>query len=488
MKIFMQKYSFLLFLSVGLAAALAGCKVGPNYQSPSASTPDGWISVKADEKAEIEQDWWKHFHDPILDQLLAKTIAGNYDLKIATTRIAEARAARATARSDLLPVVNTDANAERQSNRIAFGSVPFDLAKPFNTFQTGFDASWELDIFGGRRRGVEAANADLQATEATAEDTRISLLAEVARTYIDIRQYQTQLALAQDTITAQEQTAKIAQERFKAGEVAGIDATEAKAQVSQAKSQLPYYQSLLLQAEFSMDLLLGDTPGTTQKLITTSQPIPVGDKVLIVAAPAKVIASRPDVRMAERKLASATAQQGIAVAQFFPDISLTGFLGLLSSDSNTLLQANSKSWDIGGGVVWPILNYGKLSANKHAADAREQEALAIYQKSVLTALSDVERSVSAYTKEEEHRTALEEAAKEDEKAVKVQRARYKEGLSSFIEVLDAERTLYSAQSQTATSRAITAQNLIAVYKSLGGGWKDVKTGDKTSPSAPTQNP
>jgi NodT family efflux transporter outer membrane factor (OMF) lipoprotein len=322
--------------------------------------------------------------------------------------------------------------------------------------------------------------------EATRDDVRVSMLAEVARTYVDIRQYQTQLAITQDTIAADEDSARIARQRFKVGDTAELDATQADAQVKQARAQLPYYQNLLAQSEFSMDVLLGEKPGATQAIITSSQPIPVADKSLVLAAPAKVIASRPDVREAERKLASATAQIGTAKAQFFPDVSLSGFLGLLSTNAYDFAHGGSKSWDVGGSVIWPILNYGKLSANLNASDARQQEALATYQKTMITALSDVERSVTSYTKEEEHRAALEDAEKDDRKALKIARERYKEGLSSFIDVLDAERTLDSIETQTAASEALTSQNLIAVYKSLGGGWKapDVKTADIAGPKQP----
>jgi NodT family efflux transporter outer membrane factor (OMF) lipoprotein len=480
----------ILMSTLCIAALLAGCKMGPDYiNPPEAAISEKWLSAESDAEAQIQQDWWKYFNDPVLDGFIAKATASNWDLKIAEARIAEARAARATARNDLLPTVNTDASFERQGNRLAFpGSPGFNLAKPFDVYQTGFDATWELDLFGGKRREIESANADLQAAEASRDDARVSLLAEVARTYVDIRQYQAQLAITNDTIDAEDKTAKIARERFKVGDTAELDVVQADAQVKQAKAQLPYYQNLLMQAEFSMDVLLGEKPGATQAVITTTQPIPVGDKSLVLAAPARVIAERPDIRIAERKLASATAQQGVAVAQFFPDISLSGFFGLLSTDAGNLLRTSSKSWDVGGNVLWPILNYGKLSANLHAADARQQEALAEYQKSVIAALSDVERSFTAYTKEEDHRVALEEATKYSLHSVSIARERYKEGLSSFIEVLDAERSLYTSQSQTAASSAATSQNLIAVYKSLGGGWKaeavPAKAPEAVTPATP----
>lgn len=475
----MKKTLFALMATTLLSA----CAVGPDFLFPASNAPDAWVSIAHDEKATAEQDWWKHFNDPVLDQLIAKAVENNLDLKVAQSRILAARAARQNAGNDLLPTVNVTGSAERQANRLAIGDAPFNLSKPFNVFQTGFDASWEFDLFGGKRRALEAANADLQAAQANADAVRVSLLAEVARTYVDIRQYQVQLTITQQTIDAEDKTAKIAKERFKVGDTAELDVTLADAQVQQARAQLPYYQNLALQAQFSMDVLLGEKPGATQAIVSAMQPIPVGDKALVLTAPAKVIAERPDIREAGAQLASATASQGVAVAKFFPDISLSGFLGFLSADAGDVLRTGSKSWDLGGNVLWPILNYGKLSANLKAADAQQQQALALYQKSVIAALSDVEKSVTAYTKEEEHRVALLKAAELNQHSVKIARERYKEGLSSFIEVLDAERSLYSSQAQAAASQAATSQNLIAVYKSLGGGWQDVP-----KPAAPEAKP
>jgi NodT family efflux transporter outer membrane factor (OMF) lipoprotein len=293
----------------------------------------------------------------------------------------------------------------------------------------------------------------------------------VARTYVDIRQYQQQLAIATSLVAAQEATLKVARERFRSGTVPQLDITQAKAQSVQTQAKIPYYRNLLAQAEYSMDVLLGENPGATQAVITATQPVPAPDKALVLATPVSVIAQRPDVRAAERKLAAATAQQDVATAQFFPDISLSGFLGLLTTNSAPLLSAASKSWSIGGNLAWPILNYNTLSANLHIANAQQQEALLQYQKSVTAALSDVERSVTAYARQTDQRDLLEKMAGENKRAVAIARKRYKDGVSAFLEVLDAERTLYASQSDLEQSEALASQDLIAVYKSLGGGWK-----------------
>jgi len=460
--------------SIFALALLTACTVGPDYKAPDIGLPASWFvpaapKITTDAKAEIDQAWWQHFNDPVLSQLIDKAAAGNFDLKIAEARIAEARAARGTARADLLPTANIVSNNERQANRIAFPGFT-GLTKPFNTFEDGFDASWELDIFGGKKRALESSSAELEAAMASRDDARVSLMAEVARTYVDIRQYQQQLVLTTDTVKAEQNTVSIVGERYHTGNTSQLDVTQAKAQLEQMQSQLPYYQNLLAQAEYSLDVLLGEQPGAAHALVASTKPVPVSAIELVLAAPANIIANRPDVRMAERELAAATAQQGQAIAQLFPDISLSGFVGLLNVNSSHLLEAGSKSWDVGGNVLWPILNYGKLSANIDAADARQQEALASYQKSIISALSDVAKSVTAYSRQEEFRRALNKTVADNRESTAIARSRYREGLSTFLDVLDAERTLYASESQLAQASAQTSQNLIAVYKSLGGGW------------------
>lgn len=462
-----------------VAITLMGCTVGPDYTKPDTQLPQAWVSPEDSSivrtKDTLQEQWWQNFHDPLLNQFIEKALSGNWDLKIAEARIAEARASRASAFSTLLPQGDAMASGTREANQFAIpGNLP-GLTKPFNIFQTGFDASWELDLFGGHRRAVEAADAQMEATQATRDEAVISLLAEVARTYADIGQYQEQIRLTEDIIKSSQTTLNIAQERYKVGNTAGIDVTQAQAQLEQEQAQLPNYRNLLAQSLFSMDVLIGAQPGTALAMLgapdKNAQPIPTTDKKLLLAAPAAVIANRPDILTAERNLAAATAQQGVAVAQFFPDISLSGFIGLLNTHADNLIKSASESWMMGSKVIWPILSYGKLSANMDTADAQAQEALANYQKTIITALSDVERSVTAYIEQQKFEDNLAKSVEHDRHAYKIAQERYKEGLTSFIEVLDAQRTLYAAQSQLTEAKTKTTQNLIAAYKSLGGGWK-----------------
>ena len=462
-------------LTLGTAVLLLGCTVGPDYKKPDEALPATWVTPLGDmvlsEKDATQENWWKNFNDPVLEALITRSLASNLDLQIAEARISEARATRETASSALLPQGSAVGQATRADTDLKLpGGVPLTNG-PINFYEAGFDASWELDLFGGHRRDIEASEANLEASEASLEDVKISLLAEVARTYIDIKADQAQIAVTEDTIQSNKNTLRIAEERFNVGDTAGIDVTQAHALLSSAETQLPYYRNMLKQAEYSMDVLLGEEPGAAESIIGKDTSIPVSDKKLILGAPASVIANRPDIHMAERKLAAATAEQGVAVAQFFPDISLSGFVGLLDTSTTDLLSAGGKTWMLGGKVMWPILSYGKLEANLDSANAEQQEAMTAYKKTILEALSDVERSLTAYIEQENFRQSLTKTVAENRDAARISQERYKEGLTNFLEVLDAERTLYASEGQLAKASADTSEDLIAVYKSLGGGWK-----------------
>ena len=480
--------------------SLASCKVGPDYQTPKNDIPDAWHETKPmtatpkaeeqqaapelDKKALAEIEWWKQFNDPVLDALIEKGLAQNYDLKIAKARIAEARAQLAQAKSALLPEMDIMGSAEREANEIAFGTTTFP--KPFNIFQTGFDASWETDVFGGNRRIFEAVGALFGASKADMDEARISALAEIARTYINIRAYQAQVAAAQDTVTEEENNLKIRQELFHAGSTSETDAIHARTSDMQAKAQLLNYQSLLAASEYNLDLLLGEKPGTTHGLVAEVKPIPVADKDIVFTAPAEVIANRPDVRAAERRLASSNAEIGAAKSKLFPELSLGGFFGFFSPVSDTLIQAGSKSWNITGSIHWPILNYNEVTAGINLAKAQHEEALEIYKKSVTAALVDVETSLSSYNKQEQARILADKTVTENQHALDIANMRYKSGMDAFTEVLDAQKTFYASKIQAAATTASSSQDFIAVYKSIGGGWKAAKAPDKASQKTPEQ--
>ena len=468
----MKQYVSLLTICLCLTA----CEVGPDYKKPDVKLPAKWLSSsqKFDEKAQIDQTWWKNFDDSTLEKLIATADSGNFDLKIAVARIAQARANRAQAGAGLLPTINARGSDLRQANRISFpgaGGGPFDLTKPFSTYEVGFDATWELDLFGGAKRQIEEASANLEAAEANAGAARVSLMAEVAKNYFDIRHYQAQISIADDTIASSQKTIDLTQEQFKAGIAPHIDVTRADSALEEARSEKSAAQNLLAQAEFSLDILLGAQPGTAHGMIDGAPVIPVVEVETVMATPAQVIANRPDIRAAERDLAAATAQQGVATAAMLPDVSLSGFFGLLNNGAGDLLKTQSKSWSGGASILQPVLDFGRLKAGLNLANAQSQEALAIYEKSVVTALSDVESALTAYAREEERRQSLSKIVEDDRKALSVARERYQHGDTNFLDTLYAQRSLYKAQTDLAGADAQVSKNLVALYKSLGGGWK-----------------
>jgi multidrug efflux system outer membrane protein len=462
-------------LAAGFAFALSACEVGPDYQPPETKLPPDWISgdfYAQTEKAGVDRNWWTYFNDPVLTQLIAKAASDNLDLMIAEARIVEARAGVSSAEAALLPTGDVTGDVTREANQMALADNADAalLRKPFNVYQTGFDASWELDLFGGTRRAEESAEAQMQASEASRDDIRVSLLAEVARAYISIRAAQEQLSLAEAVAAADQKTLELARQRFDAGEAPRLDVTQAESRLEEAQTQIPASRNRIAQEEYSLDVLLGEQPGAAHKIVDAFAPIPASDKKLVLKAPASVLAQRPDVRAAERNLAATTAQQGVALAKFFPDVSLTGFFGVLNSSTSKLVTPINQSWTAGGGILWPILSYNGLSANLDAANAQQQEALARYQKTVISALSDVERSLTAYAEQEKFLQSVQSDAEKNERSRAVAEERYRNGLTSRLEVLDADRAFYASQGRLIQARADESQNLIAVYKSLGGGW------------------
>lgn len=466
-----QSLAFTLILG---SLLLSACMVGPDYKKPELPAPQSWQAGPIS-KNTSEQLWWQNFNDPILNQLLEKAWLGNWDIKTAEARIMQARALHASATAALFPTGDLMAGASRQGNTIGFpggsSSIAQQVKQPFNMFKTGFDVSWELDLFGGHRRSAEAAKAEFEAANVTRDDILISTLAEIAKTYVEIRQYQNQLAIAQQIVDADTKTTELTQQRVDIGSNAGIDVTRTLAILEHDQSQLSYFKNVLAQAEFRMDVLLGEKPGLSNTLVKAAAEIPSTDKALILDAPAVVMTHRPDIRHAELMLAVATAQQGVATAKFYPDISLTGFIGLFNTNAGNFINVSSKSWTMGGNVLWPILSYGTLSANLHAADAKQQAAMTQYQQAIISAFSDVERSVTAYNEQEKVWQSLEKSGKANNHVVQIAQERYEAGISSLLEVLDAQRSLYNTQNQVIVAKAQTSINLISVYKSLGGSWQ-----------------
>lgn len=461
-----------MVLSLVLAA---GCAVGPDYKPVKPALAPAWTEKPASAplsaaRTEIDRKWWTNFDDPTLNDLVDKALVDNLDVKIALARLKEARAERLGIIAGELPDVTANGSAERTKN--SSNTFSPNGAKPFNAFNAGFDASWEADIFGGRR-AIEAANATLQATEESAHDVTVSLLGDVASNYIAVRNYQNQIAVAEQNLAAQRDTFELTKSRRQAGLVSSIDVAQAAALVHSTESDIPTLRTSMRQSLHSLEILLNKQPGALEALITQVQPVPVSAKEIIAGAPADLLRNRPDIREAERTLAAATATQGVAIAEMYPKISLASMFGLGSSMTSNLLTAGSKTWSLGAGVILPIFDFGRIRADINVADARQEQAFLNYQKTVLNALKEVENALVGYYQEKDRMDSVDKTVRSQTIATRLITERYSKGLISFLDVLVAERSLYTAQIAQAQSRASLSTDLIILYKALGGGWQNM---------------
>lgn len=455
--------------------AVAACALGPDYVVPSLHLAPKWKEAPfaSNPKAAIDEQWWKNFNDSVLDELIARGLANNLDVKMTVARVKEARAERLGVIVDQLPEVNATAGANRTQN--SHNTFSLGGGKPFDAFNTAFDASWEANIFGGRR-AIEAANATLEAAQESQHDVIVTLLGDIASQYIAVRNYQNQIKVAEDNLAAQRDTLALTQSRNQAGLVSNIDATQAEALVQATESDIPALRASMHQSLHALEILLGEQPGTLENIVTTTPSVPISTNQIVAAAPADILRNRPDIRQAERELAAATAVQGVALAEIYPKISLTSTFGLGSAQTSTLFNGASKTWSLGTGAVLPILDFGRIRSDIDIADARQEQAFLNYQKTVLNGLKEVENALIAYYQEEARLASIDKEVQSQETATQLIDERYRKGLTSFLNVLDTKRSLYAAQLAQAQSRAKLSTDLIMLYKALGGGWQNEQHG------------
>jgi outer membrane protein, multidrug efflux system len=451
------------------ALALAGCaSVGPDYKTPAtpAATVQG-IDAARESAAQFQAAWWKQFNDPVLDTLIQRSAKGSLDLRIAEARLSESRALLGSAKSDQLPTISTDVAYSR-----AFEQQPgFGTQRvAYDTYQAGFDASWEVDVFGGVRRSVEAARADLGASEASLRDAQVSLFAEVARNYFALRGTQQRLAIAQRNINNQADTLKLIEARAQIGTASEQDVASANAQLSAAKAQLPVLDTQAHAYEYRLAVLLGERPGELDVDVSPTTFTPIAT-VLPIGDAGDVLSRRPDVRVAERQYAAATARIGIAKADFFPHISLGGFLGFLAGQSNDFGGPGTRAFSFGPSITWNGLNVERVRSNLHASEARADEADANYQRTVLEAIEDVDNAVVGYNAEHARVEQLIAQSEQSRRAADLARIRYQEGATGYLELLDAERVQLAAEDDLAQSETAIDTRAVTIYKALGGGWQ-----------------
>lgn len=449
---------------------LEGCAVGPDYHKPQMDAPATW-STPAPENAapagtaEVTH-WWTLFNDPELTSLIESAEAGNTDLKLAETRIRESRAERRVLASEAAPSVDASGSLKRSHN-----SENGSTSRPKNLFQAGFDASWEIDVFGAVRRAVEQADATVEAAEEDRRDVLVVLLAEVAKNYMEVRGTQLRLDIANRNIESQTQTLELARARFAAGLSASLEVAQAEAQLATTQSKPPLLESSLQQSIHRLGVLLGFQPETLLEELSSAKPMPADPPEVPIGIPSDILRRRPDIRRAERQLAAATAGIGVATAELFPRFSITAALGLQSKGPATFLRPDSHFWTIGPDMTWPIFNAGKIRAKIEIKNIQQEQAFIQYQKTILDSLEDVENALTAYSKQKASLEAASRAVKANERAYEIAEELYSRGLVDFLNVLDAMRSMQQAQDQEAETEQAVRTNLVALFKALGGGWE-----------------
>ena len=463
----MRKFQFLL--APIAAAVLAACAVGPDYHAPETKAAEKFDNMEPNySTGQGTAAFWHTFADPELDKLVTDALASNHDLRIAMTRVEEARALRRDAAFDLAPSINASGGytKTRSSNAVTPG-----IARNSEIYDAGFDAFWELDFFGGVRRGLEASKAGLGAEEAGLQDVQVIVTGEVTRTYFELRGQQLQLDVARRNVANQQSTLELAQARLDAGSGTEFDTARAQAQLSTTLGTIGPLEAAVARSIHRLSVLVGREPGALRAELTPTQNLPPLPGIVSVGDPAGLLRRRPDIRVAERELAGATAQIGVAVADLFPRVTFTGSAGYVAGSSGALGDRGTDAYVLAPGISWGIFDYGHVQARIGAAKWHKEGALLRYEKTVLQALEETEDSLVTHARARDRLVHDQAAVEASTTAAGLARTRYENGASDFLQVLDAERTLLQSEDQLARSRTEAATSLIAVYKALGGGWE-----------------
>jgi len=461
----------MLVLLPGLVGLVNGCKaVGPNYSEPVVPVPTDFANQDQPgmSTSAVEVAWWRGFEDEELNQLVGEALTDNHDLRIATARLREARALLSFTEFDRYPTVTTEATYERQrlSQAAARGAD-----RDTELYHAGFDASWELDFFGRVRRSIEASTADVGAAEASRRDVIVSLLAEVAGNYFELRGAQNQLAVARQNAENQRQTLELTQALLEAGRGTELDVSRAEAQLNGTLSIIPPLETRIARASHRLGVLIGQQPTVLVTTLSVPLPLPGLPALIALGQPQDLLRRRPDIRVAERTLAAATARVGVVTADLFPRVTVLGSIGVEASSLKGFGQGGIEAFSIGPSIFWAAFDLGRVRARIRAADARTEAALAQYEQRVLVALEETDNALVDFQRQQTRRDFLRASAQASEKAFGLAKLRYQFGVSDFLTVLDAERTRLLAQDLLADSETRTALSLIAVYKALGGGWE-----------------
>lgn len=462
---------------LALLLCLTGCPVGPTYELPKTNPGKAFGNQQQTEYdiKPADKNWWQQFRDPQLTQLIKLAVSNNYDLKAAEANLRESRALFLDAGLNLLPHINSHGNytAIRRSfdalNRRDF--VPRDL----NLYSLGFDSWWEIDIWGRIRRNVQSKEAEIESAEADRRYLTLSVIAELARNYFELRGHQNQMAVEQRNAANQKSTWDLTIARQEAGIGTDFDTQRAKAQYDTTLALIPPMDSLIHEDIHRISVLTGQIPSALLKTLTVPAPIPEAPPVIHISKPADLLRRRPDIRAVERNLASATARVGVAIADLFPRVTFVGSFNLESNSLTGLAAPGTGAYNFGPRITWPAFELGQVYARIKAAEAQADVMLAEYQQVVLNALEETENALVIYDRLRDRQALLKTAAEASTRAYEVANIRFEEGVEDFLNLLDTERRLLMDQREYAQSQTATAAALIGIYKALGGGWEVFQT-------------
>lgn len=466
----------LRFIFVGAALLLAGCiKVGPDYVKPPAPMQTEWLETSSQLNPEPTEDrqWWEVFNDPVLDALIEEAYQQNLTVLSAGLRIFQARAELGIAVGSLYPQSQGASGAyqfDNPSRNVVPGGLPFSPGTS-ETWDVGFDSAWELDFWGKFRRQVSSSTAGLEASVANYDDILVTLVSDVAATYVQLRTFQEQLKIATDNAEIQERSLHIADVRFQNGAVTELDVTQATSLLNDTKSTIPTFEIGVRQAQNALSILLGRPPQDLSKILGGENLIPSPPAEVAVGMPAELLRRRPDIRRSERQVAAQSELIGVAKADLLPAFSISGTFGFTANDFHKWFNGNSFNGVGGPSFQWNLLNYGRLTNNVRSQDALFQQLAVNYQNTVLRAYQEAEDSIVAYLREQERVAFLAESVKASRRSVDVSLAQYREGAADYQRVIDSQSTLVSAQNNLAQSQGDVALNVISLYKALGGGWQ-----------------
>jgi len=466
------------------ACALSACTVGPDYAGAPQVAPDaahasnfvrtpavGIVSTRA------PSQWWLSLNDPQLNVLIDAALAHNPDVHAAQARLREARAQLQHQKANGMPNASFDAAALRMrepnlsSLSSSQGSSSSSGGGPLQLYTAGFDATWEIDLFGGTRRAVEAATAEADAVDADLADTQVSLAAEVAQAYVDLRDEQQRLTLAQRSAEIEQQMLTLTQQRRAHGTAADVDVERLTTQVENTRSTLTPLDEQVAESLDQLAVLTGKAPGALDQALSAQRQLPALPASVAIGDPASMLQQRPDIRAAERRLASSNAQIGEHKADFFPKVTLFGDIGYTAADPGHLVRKNNFSWIGAPYLQWNILDFGRTLSSVHSAEASRDEADAKYTHTVLAALQDANTSLSRYGHQREHLATLQQVQASADRSATLMRQRYTAGTSSLIDLLDTQRTQFSAQQNVVSGQAELLKDFVSLQKSLGLGWR-----------------